>query len=232
MIVQDKPISIANVARVEIITEEDTPRAMMIETMNDVGIDAFVSEGSSTEQRVKNTIYAQNNTETIVKGYDISLSDVRFSPAVFALVDGGTVTLSENGEPLGYSAPVAGAVVRRTKFRIAIYSEIKDYAGDTLGYVRYEFPHAYGSPCSYALKDGEFYTSSYKCKSVPAQGEAPMTIALNVPALPAYVTSAEECDSADVGDVICLLSTLTISGEEHTVASLLLKTEDGWQKIN
>lgn len=204
-------MAIANIERVDIITEESTPRVMSFDTASEASVEAQISAGAETELRVKNQIHAQNMTEDIVKGYNITLTDSLFSPDVFALVDGGTGTASE-GEFSKYAAPVAGQVTERIKSKLVVYAAEKDYDGNTLRYTAFIFPHASGSPSSVKLKDGEFYAPSYTFKSRPSKGSSPMTI-LNLPALPVIVSAAADVPASPVsGKTTVLVGASGVTG--------------------
>ena len=75
--------AIVNIARVEILTDEDTPRLLCFDTVSSAELEPFVSKGEETELRVKNTIIAQNFLEDIVKGYNITLKDAALSKALW-----------------------------------------------------------------------------------------------------------------------------------------------------
>lgn len=199
-----KQMPIANIARVDIITEETTPRVMSFDTASEATAEAQVSSGNEQELRIKNRILAQNNTEDIVKGYNVSLTDSTFSPEVFAYIDGGESTLTTGGDFSSYIAPIAGENVNRTKSQLAVYSEEKDYDGNVLSYTAFIFPHAYGSPASVSFKDGEFYAPSYTMKSRPSKGSSPMTV-LCMPTLPVIVQSDEDLPESPVSDKTVIL---------------------------
>lgn len=211
-------MAIANIERVDIITEESTPRVFSFDTASDASAEAQLSAGSEKELRVKNQILAQNNTEDIVKGFNINLTDSVFAPEVFALVDGGTSTVTGNSFRK-YSAPTAGEVVSRTKCRLAIYASEKDYDGNALSYTAFLFPHASGSPASVTLKDGEFYAPSYTLKSRPSKGQAPMDI-IQLPTLPVIVSSAEDLPASPVSGKTCILAVASgITGLADTITA-------------
>lgn len=81
-------IPLANVARVELVTEETTPKTYVVDTANEMKLEAFVSEGEEKELRKLNRLLAQLKTEDLTKGYDLTMKDMVMSPPVFALVDG------------------------------------------------------------------------------------------------------------------------------------------------
>lgn len=197
-------MAIANIERVDIITEESTPRVFSFDTASDASAEAQISAGAETELRIKNRILAQNITEDIVKGFNINLTDSVFSPEVFALVDGGASTVSGD-DFKKYTAPTAGEVVNRTKCSLAVYASEKDYDGNALSYTAFIFPHASGSPTSVSLKDGEFYAPSYTLKSRPSKGQSPMTV-VALPSLPVVVTASGDMPASPVNGKTCILA--------------------------
>ena len=196
-------MAIANIERVDIITEETTPRVFSFDTASDASAEAQISAGAENELRIKNQILAQNITEDIVKGFNVTFTDSTFAPEVFALVDGGTSTVT-NDDFKKYTSPTAGEVVERTKSTMAVYASEKDYDGNSLSYVAFVFPHAKGSPASVSLKDGEFYSPSYTMKSRPSKGQSPLAM-VRLPSLPVIVAAAGDMPASPVSGKTCIL---------------------------
>lgn len=162
---------LANIVRVDIETEETTPKKYTLtDVYSEAEATAYVSEGEEKELRVKNTIKAQNNTEDIVKGYDIRLLSVSLIPEILAIIDGGEWD-NLNQE---YTAPAIGAPVERIPFTMHVYTEEKDTNGDTLNYVQFSFLHCKGQPVNYTWQDGEFFLPEMTAKSRPKRGENPV----------------------------------------------------------
>lgn len=222
--------ALANIARAEIITEDATPEVMTFDTSSEASIEATVSEGSDNELRVKNVIMAQNNTEDIVKGYAITLNDTVMQPNVYALVDGGTATYNSDNSFKNYIAPVAGNTVNRKKFTLSLYSEEKDYNSDVLGYLRFTYLHAKGTPAKVDLKDGEFVAPSYTIESSPKKGEAPVMIT-KIPNLPEYVESSEDLTDISTGSVLIVTTSITVDTKTYPAGTLLKKTAAGVEEI-
>jgi len=163
--------ALANIARVDIVTEEETPNTFtLIDMASEANIEAYVSEGAENILRVKNTIKAMNKLEDITLGYDITLATVTMQPEALALVDGGTW----NEVTKKYSAPPVGSPVNRTPFTLKVYTEDKDVNGENKGYVCFSFLHCKGQPVNYAVQDGEFFSEELKAKSRPKKGESPV----------------------------------------------------------
>lgn len=175
--VQEFPL--ANIVRVEIETEETTPKQYRLtDVASEAEITAYVSEGQEKELRVKNVIKAQNKTEDIVKGYDIRLVSATMIPEILALVDGGTLKYDDvdPSKVIGYDAPVVGVPVERKPFSLHIYTEEKDVDGSTVSYVKFTYKHCKGTPVNYSIIDGEFFAPELTCKSRPKSGESPVAI--------------------------------------------------------
>lgn len=173
---------LANIARVEIETEETTPKQYRLtDVASEAEIIAYVSEGEEKSIRVKNTIKAQNKTEDIVMGYDIKLISATMIPEILALIDGGTwdgTTVKK------YTAPPIGSPVTRTPFTMHIYTEEKDGDGSTKSYVKFSYKHCTGKPVNYTLQDGEFFVPELTAKSRPKKGETPVEFTI-IDTLPA-----------------------------------------------
>lgn len=212
-------MAIANIERIDIITEEPLPRVFSFDTASDASAEAQISAGAEKELRIKNQILAQNITEDIVKGFNISFTDTTFSPDVFALVDGGESSVYDEDGYAKYSAPTAGEVVSRTKCRLAVYSSEKDYDGNSLSYTVFVFPHAFGTPASVTFKDGEFFAPSYTVKSRPSKGDSPMTV-LSLPSLPVIVGSPDDLPDLPVsGKTVILAASDGIAGLSEDISA-------------
>lgn len=162
---------LANIARVEIVTEEEVPKEYRLtDVATDADVIAYVSQGEEKELRVKNVIKAQNNTEDIVMGYDIKLISATMIPEILALVDGGTWDPVEKS----YAAPPIGVPVKRKSFTMNIYTEEKDGDGSTISYVKFTYKNCKGKPVNYILKDGEFFVPEMNATSRPKIGQSPV----------------------------------------------------------
>lgn len=174
-----EPKALANIVRVELVTEETTPKTYRLtDVATEATVEAFIFEGNNVELRVKNKIIAQNETEDILKGFNITMTNATFIHEVLALIDGGTVTYddTDTDKAISYEAPVAGTAVNRTHFTTKIYTAEKDYDGENLGYTCFEYKHCKGKPVSYSMVDGQFFTPQLAFRSKPKYGESPVKI--------------------------------------------------------
>jgi len=183
--------AIANVCRVDIITEGKNPMVMHTTTADEVGQEPKISEGDEQELRSKNRIIAHNITEDLVTGYNLTLKEVVVDPETFALCDGGTLTWDGSGEHFVYDGPETGEIVTRKKFTLDVWTEEKDADGDTLAYQRFRFRNCKGSPVKFTHKDNAFFAPEYNIKSRPKLGQSPVNIA-SFDDLPALTLTAAE----------------------------------------
>lgn len=174
--------ALVNVVRAKITTKDTSAKTHWFETASEISAEPASEEGEEKSLRVKNTIYATNRTEDIVKGYDLKLKDNRFTPEVYALIDGGTLTKDEETGLYSYAAPVAGAPVRRTKFDLTIYMEEKE-GEEVTGYTEITWLSCTGKPISPTFQDNEFFAPELNISSRAPAATSPMVIS-QVTALP------------------------------------------------
>ncbi|MEG1004629.1 MAG: hypothetical protein RSF37_14635 [Clostridium sp.] len=178
---------ICNIELVEIVTEETSPKTFMFDTADEATYSPDISEGKENILRVKNRIVSTNKTEDIQYGSSLTFKDTAFQPEVLAIVDGGTVTKTEN-KVTGYSAPAVGGVVNRIPCTINIYTSEKDTSGEVLQYAKFSYPSCKGKPAKFSFKDGEYMTPEYTMVSRPAKGAKPFDLTF-VKALPTITKS-------------------------------------------
>lgn len=174
-----KEFAIANIARVEIVTEEDVPRTFRLtDVASEAEATAYLSEGEEETLRVKNTIKAQNKTEDIVMGYDIKMISATMIAEILALVDGGQLTYDDvdKTKVIAYDAPIIGSAINRTMFTTNIYTEEKDGDGSTKSFVKFGYKNCKGKPVNYVLSDGEFFVPEFNITSRGKLGESPVKL--------------------------------------------------------
>ena len=167
--------NIANVERIEIVTDETTPATYVLETATSCNYNAVVSQGQDVEQRVKNVLMGLLRTDDLVKGYDIELEDQRLHGAILALVDGGTLT-GAGDQWTKYQATAIGTEISRKSFTLKLYTSDRDTDGGVVTYHKWTFPDCKGSPVSGGAADGSFTNMKYSIKSRPAKTHIPLTV--------------------------------------------------------
>lgn len=222
---------VANIVAAEIITLENDRRVYHFSTAKSVTPEPFVSEGAEEELRCGNRILAQNLLEDIVKGYDIKLKDVVFSPELLALVEGGSVECDANGGFAAYHAPVAGAISSRTRFALVLYAEEKDYDGSAVSYFRFTYPSCIGTTAEFGFEDGAFFAPEYTIKSRPPFGRKSVVIE-QLDFLPEYLASEEDIPSQPVlGQEYIAEAALAVDGIVLAAGDSVVYTENGYEKI-
>ncbi len=226
-----KASPIANISGAEIITMEETPRFFRFTSAKSVTPEPVLSEGKEEELRTRNTILAQNVLEDILKGYNIKLRDVVFSPELVAFAQGGSVTNDSEGNFESYSAPVAGEAAEHTRFILRIYSEEKDYDGATKCYYRFTFPGCFGSTANFTFEDGEFVTPEYTLKSRAEGGKTQLLIDC-MDAMPVYLEQASDLPSdAEMGREYIAAAAMTVQGISLSAGDGICKTAEGYTKV-
>lgn len=167
-------MNICNIAKMQIITIEEVPRTLDIETAEEVTAVPRLSKGEEVISRVKNRILAITDTEDLIIGYDIKAKDNSVTFETMEIFEGGT--LIKTGEDVtGYEAPVSGSAINRMSFDLIVYAEEKE-GKDVVGYVKFTFPSAKGTPIGYAVKDKGFVVNELTFKSTAAKDKGPVKI--------------------------------------------------------
>lgn len=227
-----KASPIANISGAEIITMEETPRFFVFSSAKSVTPEPVLSEGKEEELRTRNVILAQNILEDILKGYNIKLRDVAFSPELMAFAQGGSVTYDSEGNFESYEAPTAGQAAEHTRFILRIYSEEKDYDGATKCYYRFAFPGCFGSAASFSFEDGEFVSPEYTVKSRAEGGRTQLLIDC-MDTMPVYITKAADVKAdAPVGQEFIAVSPLTAQGIALKAGEGIVKTQSSYEKVS
>lgn len=173
-----KEYAIANIAMVEIVTEEDVPKTYrLIDVAEDADAKAYLSQGKEETLRVGDVIKAQNNTEDIVMGYDLKLGSATMVAEILALVDGGTLVYDDlvSTQVKRYDAPAVGTKVKRTPFTTKVYTEEKGGDGDSESYICFEYKNCKGTPVDFTAKNGEFFSPELNIKSRSKLKQSPMS---------------------------------------------------------
>lgn len=168
--------ALANIVRVDMITNEDIPQLLQATTDEEITPDPIVNEGKREALRSKNRILAQNNYEDLILGYKLAMKKIVFDVEQFAIIDGGTYTAVADPVGFNYSGPAVGTALSRTGMTLDVWTEEKDGAGETAGYIRWRFPRAKGKPAKFTMKDGGFFAPEYNLITAPLPTEKPILI--------------------------------------------------------
>jgi hypothetical protein len=119
---------------IALVTVKVGEKTYLVPTGSEATIKAYTDAGKENVLRKGNTLYAQSNTDDLIRGYDIELKDILMHPDLLALADGGTVVAGESGAFTSYSGPVMGVAVTKTAFEMAIYCAQHDTGNNITGY--------------------------------------------------------------------------------------------------
>lgn len=164
-----------------VITTES--KSYLVKTSNEVGFQAVVDAGEEKTLRKLNQILATSKTEDLPKGFDVTLSDVLFTPELYAIMNGGTATMASAAFS-SYAGPALGAPVTYPAFSLDVYSRCVGTGGESVSWLKFSVTYCTGKPTDFTLRDGEFFSPKYEIKSRPVTGQPPMEIE-KVAALPA-----------------------------------------------
>jgi len=160
---------------VEAVVVVTTDKNYLVKTHSDAELKAVVDAGTEKPLRKANTILALSKTLDLVKGFDVTLSDVLLHFETLAIVNGGAVVLTET-VPTGYTGPVAGQAPTLVPARLDIYTKDLDTGGLVKGYYKFTLPNCTGKPTDFTLKDGDFFAPKLVFESRPTPGTAPIEI--------------------------------------------------------
>lgn len=170
-------LPLTNVEMVQIITKEQTPVTYQFKTSDEVSTEEVVSEGEEQTLKIKGIVYANIAAENTTLGYDLTFKDNVFCPELLEIMQGGTITYSEDGTTFkSYEAPTIGSSAPKKKFDTIVYSAEVGTDGPTGKYAKITFPSGKGTSVPLSFKDGEYYSNEYSVKSRPATGESPYKI--------------------------------------------------------
>ena len=161
---------------IEAIVITKGTNSFLIKTGSHAAINVVTSAGQEQELRKKDRIFAQNITQDIPKGYDLQLTDLLMNPEVMAIVDGGVAVTDGQGKFQSYTAPVMGEPIVRDPFKVDVYCSDLDTDGETKGYLKVTLDKCKGTPCSWDIQDGQFYSPQYTIRSRPAFGTTPISV--------------------------------------------------------
>jgi len=134
-----------------------------VDTAESVEMEAIMSEGVEDIARSDSKILAVVRTPDLLYGYDVTLKDNTFDPAIASLIEGGVSTIV-NDEVTGYRAPLLSEGATNLKpFRLTLY--VASYEGDSIQhYVKIVMNNCSGS--AFAFSSGkEFYAPEFKIRA-------------------------------------------------------------------
>lgn len=171
------------VSDIVMVIVRTSTKKYVVKTASEADFKAAIEQGSEKALKKKEQILAINKVNDVLKGYDVTFTDLLMHPEILALIEGGVATFQPSGKFESFTAPVAGSVVVRESLGIDIYCENVDTSGAAKDYIVFSLENCTGKPTEFSLKDGEFWTPKFTAESRPAKGTSPIKIK-RVDALP------------------------------------------------
>lgn len=166
-----RQIFTADIETVQIITKESEPKTYTFKTATKIEKTPMKSEGKEVALEVKGTRYSTKKAKNAYVGTDIKMTDNSFTPPVFAVINGGTVTYDTDGKTFkSYEAPAIGEEEAKIKFDLVTYSPDLASNGDVLGYLKETYPYCEGSLTGYTQEDDKFLAPEFTVMSRPPKG--------------------------------------------------------------
>lgn len=161
-----------DVSMVQIVTK--TPaKTYTFKTASKVEKKPLTTEGKEIPLELKGVRVAVKKAKNSYIGSEIKMTDNAFTPDVFALINGGTVTYEEDGTTFkSYEAPVIGEEEDKKKFDFITYTESLDETGEVLGYMKETYANCEGSLTGYSQEDDKFFSPEFTVTSRPPRGSS------------------------------------------------------------
>lgn len=153
----------------------ETPDKYWIDTAQEAGIEATVTEGESAELRGGDRLLTTVEDEDIVTGAVLTFKDARFDANATVALGGGTLITSGSGiseEIIGWIAPTIAEQATKIPVQAEVYVQSFNAAGGREAYMKYKFVYGKGSLGSISHADKEWGTPEFtlKCSENPSTG--------------------------------------------------------------
>ncbi|MEG2246307.1 MAG: hypothetical protein RSC84_02560 [Peptostreptococcaceae bacterium] len=168
----------------QIITKETQPRTLTWQTGSKVNVKPITAEGKEVPLDVKGVRYAVKRAKNSYLGNELKYSENSFTPAIFALINGGTLIEEPSGTFKSYEPPAIGEEEAKVKFDLITYSANYNEAGDLVNYMKTTYYHCEGTVTGYDQEDDKFFAPEFTIMSTPPKGTKPYKMEV-IEALPA-----------------------------------------------
>ena len=153
------------------ITTKLSPKTYSFKTASKVEKKPLVVEGKEQPLDIKGVRCSLRKAKNSYVGTEIKMTDNSFTPEVYAIINGGTVTYEEDGTTFkAYEAPAIGEVEAKQAFDLILYSEQLDETGKTLGFVKETYENCEGDLIGTSQEDEKFFAPEFTITSRPSRG--------------------------------------------------------------
>ena len=153
------------------ITTKKSPKTYSFKTASKVEKKPLTVEGKEQALDIKGVRCAVKKAKNSYVGSEIKLTDNSFTPEVYCVVAGGTVTYEEDNTTFkSYEAPAVGEVEEKQKFDLILYSECLDETGAVTGYLKETYENCEGELIGTSQEDDKFFAPEFTITSRPPRG--------------------------------------------------------------
>lgn len=170
MTVTINQIFTTDVSMAQVVTKK-SPKTYSFKTASKVEKKPLTVEGKEQPLDIKGVRCAVKKAKSSYVGSEIKLTDNSFTPEVYAVIAGGTVTYEEDNTTFkSYEAPAVGEEEEKQKFDLILYSEMLDETGEILGYLKETYENCEGQLIGSSQEDDKFFAPEFTITSRPPRG--------------------------------------------------------------
>ena len=159
------------------IKAEGSEDEYILDTASKIAVEPQIEEEEAVKLIIKGVLKAQKPAVSTLTGHTITLTDNVFTPELVHMLQGGTITLNEDGKTVEkYTPPAAGSTEKGSEFVLNAYSAQYNAAGQIVRYEKIMYPNCHGVPVAFGSEDGTFRVNEYTIHSAPDTGQAPYEI--------------------------------------------------------
>lgn len=157
-----------------VIEPEDGSDGIAFTSASKMGVEKQEETTDAVKNIIKGEVKAQKPEETTLTGHTLTLTDTTMIMTFLPILQGGTLTMDEDGlTPVKYEPPSSGKNEGK-KFRLKAYTAIMEGA-TTVGFGCVTYPGCKGTPVLFNFEDNVFQSNEYTINSTPGAGEKPYT---------------------------------------------------------
>ena len=183
-------MSLIDCAMIVIEPEDGTSDGIAFTSASKLGVEAQTETTDAVKNIIKGEVKAQKPEEKTLTGHTLTLTDTTMIMSFLPILQGGTLTMDEDGTtPTKYEPPASGKNEGK-KFKLKAYTAIMEGAS-IVGYGCVTYPGCKGTPVLFNFEDSVFQSNEYTINSTPGAGEKPYTWE-RLEALPTYTTSGSQ----------------------------------------
>ena len=158
---------------ITVTSNSDPATEIALDTASQISVESQIETIDSVKLIVKGILKAQKPETSTITGTQITLTDNVFTPELVKILQGGTVTMDDDGSTVtGYTPPTVGSKERGETFTLSAYSAQYDTAGEIVRYEKITYPNCKGVPVAFSSEDGVFRVSTYTINSAPKTSES------------------------------------------------------------